>query len=91
MLQRLIEDSKLDYKWDMDGYHESAHAIPFAIYTTPTKAYKLSISERAIWANETPVLKSSQSKETVDNFLLMLKSSLSKLETVIELPFNWNF
>lgn len=91
MLEKLIQSSKLDYKWDMDGYHESAHAIPFAIYTTPTKAYKLCISERAIWANETPVLKTELSKTNAENFLLMLNSSLSKFETVTELPFDWNF
>lgn len=91
MIEKILKNSKLNYKWDMEGYHETAHAIPFAIYTTPTKAYKLCISERAIWANETPVLKTNLSKEAVDNFMLMLRSSMSKFETATELPVDWSF
>lgn len=91
IIEKMIKESKLVGKmnWDMDCFHESANAIPFAVYTTPTKAYKLCISERAIWANEIPIAKASLDKTHVDIFLHMLEASLSRFETLEKIQIDW--
>lgn len=83
LIETLVRNSKLTDKmhWDMDGYHESATAVPFAVYTTPTKAYKLCISDRAIWANEIPLLETKPSKDNVRLFIALSQASLSQYET----------
>jgi len=92
-IEFLIENSKtnLGYKWNMDGYHESAYGVPFAIYSTPTMAYKMVISERAIWANEVAILEvNGDMKRAARDFQLLIESSMSKYEIYTPITVDWN-
>jgi hypothetical protein len=86
-----IGEQEIGYKWDMDGFHESNTAFPFGTLVCSTKAYRFSVSERGIWANEKIVIKTGDFSfsKNVEMFEKMLSNSISKFDKYIPSEHFW--
>ncbi len=85
LIQKLLQENKLKYKWDMDGYHESMNYRPLVIYHNENTAYFLVATERAIWANQIPIVDLTHTEGGVPIFLKCLETSLGPGEHIIYL------